>query len=104
MLGLLTALAQAASLPSDALFLRAIADKEEDRALDLLRKEPKLVGELMRTVVSLWVSVHFFFFFWGGELTAEEMLNEQHERVDIPALARIAHYGLPQKRMTEDLC
>ena len=58
MLGLLTALAQAASLPSDALFLRAIADKEEDRALDLLRKEPKLVGELKRTVASLWVSLH----------------------------------------------
>ena len=35
---------------------------------------------------------------------AEEMLDGQHERVDIPAHARTAHKGLLQKRLGEDLC
>ena len=42
----------------EGLFFKAIADKEEEQALDMLRKEPKLVGELKRTVASLWVSLH----------------------------------------------
>ena len=32
------------------------------------------------------------------------MLDEQHQRVDIPAYARTAHKGLLQKRLQEDLC
>ena len=32
------------------------------------------------------------------------MLDGQHQRVDIPANARIAHKGLLQKRLEEDLC
>ena len=35
---------------------------------------------------------------------AEEMLDGQHQRVDIPAQARAAHKGLLQKRPEEDLC
>ena len=38
---------------------------------------------------------------WGW---AEEMLDGQHRRVDIPAHARSAHKGLLQKRLEEDLC
>ena len=34
----------------------------------------------------------------------EEMLDGQHQRVDIPAHARTAHKGLLQKRLEEDLC
>ena len=43
----------------------------------------------------------------GGLATpwsAEEMLDGQHQRVDIPAHARAAHTGLRQKRLEEDLC
>ena len=36
--------------------------------------------------------------------SAQEMLDEQHKRVDICAHARTAHYGLQQKRLEEDLC
>ena len=36
--------------------------------------------------------------------SAEEMLDSQHQRVDIPAHARTAHRGLLQKRLEEDLC
>ena len=32
------------------------------------------------------------------------MLNGQHRRVDIPAHARAAHKGLPQKGLEDDLC
>ena len=35
---------------------------------------------------------------------AEEKLDRQHRRVDIPAHARTAHKGLLQKRLEEDLC
>ena len=38
----------------------------------------------------------------GG--SAEEMLDGQHQRVDIPALARTAHKGFVQERLEEDLC
>ena len=33
-----------------------------------------------------------------------EMLDGQHQRENIPAHARTAHKGLPQKRLEEDLC
>ena len=36
--------------------------------------------------------------------SAEEMLAGQHQRVDIPAHAIIAHKGLLRKRLEEDLC
>ena len=41
---------------------------------------------------------------WATPWTAEEMLDGQHQRVDIPAPARTAHDGLLQKRLEEDLC
>ena len=37
-------------------------------------------------------------------LSAEEMLDGQHQRVDIPAHTRAAHKGLLQKRLEEDFC
>ena len=43
----------------------------------------------------------------GGRATswsAEEMLDGQYQRVDIPAHARTARKGLLQKRLEEDLC
>ena len=36
--------------------------------------------------------------------SAEEMVDGQHQTVDIPAHARTAHKGLLQKRLEEDLC
>ena len=41
---------------------------------------------------------------WATPWAAEEMLDGQHQRVDIPAKARSAHKGLLQKRLEEDLC
>ena len=41
---------------------------------------------------------------WATPWSAEEMLDGQHQRVDIPAHARFAHKGLLQKRLEEDLC
>ena len=45
--------------------------------------------------------------FWGRETSwlAEEMLDGQHQRVDIPAHARTAHINdLQQKTLEENLC
>ena len=36
--------------------------------------------------------------------SAEEMLDGQQQRVDIPAHARTAYNGLLKKRVDEDLC
>ena len=41
---------------------------------------------------------------WSTPWLAEEMLDGQHQRVDIPADATTAHKGLLQKRLEEDLC
>ena len=41
---------------------------------------------------------------WAMPWSAAEMLDGQHQRVDIPASARAAHKGLLQKRLEEDLC
>ena len=41
---------------------------------------------------------------WATPWWAEEMLDEHHQRVDIPAHARTAHKGLLHKRLEEDLC
>ena len=41
---------------------------------------------------------------WATPSLAEEMLDGQHQRVDIPARARTAHKGLLQKSLVEDLC
>ena len=41
---------------------------------------------------------------WATPWSAEEMLDGQHQRVDIPVHARAAHKGLLQKRLEEDLC
>ena len=43
----------------------------------------------------------------GGWVTvwpAEEMLDGQLQKVDVPAHARSAHDGHPQKELKEDLC
>ena len=41
---------------------------------------------------------------WATSRSAEEMLDGQHQRVDIPAHARTAHKDLLQQRLEEDLC
>ena len=41
---------------------------------------------------------------WATPWSAEEILDEQHQRVEIPARARTAHKGLLHKRLGEDLC
>ena len=43
---------------------------------------------------------------WVMSWSAQEMLEGQHQTVDIPSHARIAHDGLLQKRLEvkEDLC
>ena len=41
---------------------------------------------------------------WTTPWSAEEMLDGQHQRVDIPAHARTTHKGLLQERLKEDLC
>ena len=41
---------------------------------------------------------------WVTLCSAEEMLEGQHQRVDISAHARTAHKGLLRKRLKEDLC
>ncbi|KAL8587340.1 hypothetical protein ACOMHN_045587 [Nucella lapillus] len=59
MLGLLRALAQATgSISSEALFLKATADKEEAKALELLRKEPKLAKCGTGTLTALHVAAN----------------------------------------------
>ena len=40
----------------------------------------------------------------GDAVVAEEMLDGQQEKVDIPVHARTAHKGFLQKRVEEDLC
>ena len=41
---------------------------------------------------------------WAMLWSAEESLDGQHQRVNIPAHARTTHKGLLQKRLEEDLC
>ena len=41
---------------------------------------------------------------WATSRSAEEMLDGQHQRVDITAHARTAHKDLLQQRLEEDLC
>ena len=41
---------------------------------------------------------------WATPLSAEEMLDRQYQRVDIPVRAKTAHNGLLRKRLEEDLC
>ena len=41
---------------------------------------------------------------WATLWLVEEMLDGQHQRVDVPAHARTAHNGLLQTRLEEDLC
>ena len=41
---------------------------------------------------------------WATPWSAEEMLDGQHQRVDIPVHDRTANNGLLQKRLKEDLC
>ena len=41
---------------------------------------------------------------WKMPWSAEEMLNGQHQRLGIPAHAKTANKGIPQKRLPEDLC
>ena len=40
---------------------------------------------------------------WAKPWSTTEMLDGQHQRVNIPARARTAHKGLLQKRLEEDL-
>ena len=41
---------------------------------------------------------------WATPRSAEEMLDGQCRRVDVPAYVRTAHDVLPQKRLEDDLC
>ena len=41
---------------------------------------------------------------WATPWSAEEIVDGQHQRVDIPVHARTAHKGLLHKRLEEDLC
>ena len=41
---------------------------------------------------------------WAMLWSAEEMLDGQHQRLDILAHARTVHKGLLQKRLEDDLC
>ena len=41
---------------------------------------------------------------WATPWSAEEMLDGQQEKVDIPVHARTAHKGFLQKRLEENLC
>ena len=41
---------------------------------------------------------------WATPWSAEEMLDKQRQRVDIPTYARTAHNGLPQKRLEKNFC
>ena len=41
---------------------------------------------------------------WTTPWSAEKVLDEQHQRADIPAHVRTAHKSLLQKRLEEDLC
>ena len=41
---------------------------------------------------------------WVMPWLAEEMLDGQHQRMDIPAHARSVHNGLLRKTLEEDLC
>ena len=41
---------------------------------------------------------------WAAPWSAEELLDGQHQRVNIPAHVRTAYKGLLQKRLDEDLC
>ena len=41
---------------------------------------------------------------WATPWSTEEMLDGQHQRVDISTHARTAHKGLLQKGLEEDLC
>ena len=61
LLGILAALAQASGQRSDGLFLKAIADRQEDAALDMLRKAPRLVSGLGNRGLFL----RFCTCFWG---------------------------------------
>ena len=40
---------------------------------------------------------------WATSWSIEEMLDGQHQRVDVPFDARTANDGIPQKRLEEDL-
>ena len=65
---------------------------------------------LLATVKKRTIAGHFIFHIsghFGGRATprsAEEMLDGQHQRVDITAPAGTVHVGLTQKRLEEDLC
>ena len=41
---------------------------------------------------------------WATPWSAEELLDGQHQRVDIPAHTRTAYKGLLQKRLEDDFC
>ena len=41
---------------------------------------------------------------WATLWSAEEMLEGQHQRVDMPAHARTAHNGLLQKTLEDNIC
>ena len=41
---------------------------------------------------------------WATTWSAEEILDGQHQRIDIPSHARTVHTSLMQKRLVEDLC
>ena len=52
----------------------------------------------------LWNNSSGYIGWWATPWSAEEMLYGQRQRLDIPAHARTAHNGLPQKRLEMYLC
>ena len=52
----------------------------------------------------LWNHPSGHFGGWATLWLAEEMLDGQHQRVDIPVHARTVNMGLLQERLEEDLC
>ena len=68
----------------------------------LLSRDGNLHGSGMSHVTT--TSPNPFFRAPRRPWSAEEMLDGQHQKLDIPARARTAHKGLLQKRLEEDLC
>lgn len=92
MMDLLTALAQATgSIPPETVFLKAIADKKEEAALDMLRKEPKLAIAGTDSMTALHIATNR-----GLQRVTAELLdagadiNARDKDGDTPLMAALA--------------
>ena len=68
------------------------------------QKDGGLHGSGMSHAMTAFPKPSFRIGGWATPWSAEEMLDGQHQRVDVPAYARTAYKGLLQKRLEEDLC